>query len=199
MRPAKPILLALALLTLPATPQTPTLKVYSRETIVDVTVTDAKGNPVHGLKKEDFTLKEDNKPQPIRSFHEYATQPIPPPPKLPPNVYTNLQPPPPSSAVNILFLDFTNAAPVVPFEYRTISAGGPDLARAMGDQRREKQDATKYLQTMPPGTRVAVLGASAPGTLRVVQGLTSDPALLSAAIDTMEYNIVGNEIGRAHV
>ena len=27
----------------------PTLKVYARETVVDVTVTDAKGNPVHGL------------------------------------------------------------------------------------------------------------------------------------------------------
>jgi VWFA-related protein len=191
MRPIKPILLALTL-TLPATAQTPTLKVYSRETIVDVTVTDAKGNPVHGLKQEDFTLKEDNKPQPIRSFHEYATQPIPAPPKLPPNVYTNLQPPPPSSAVNIFFLDFTNAAPVVPFDYHTPRIGGPDLGRAMGDQRREKQDATKYLQTMPPGTRVAVLGASSPGSLRVVQGITSDRALLSAAIDTMQYDTVGN-------
>ena len=118
MRPIQPILLALTL-TLPATAQTPTLKVYSRETIVDVTVTDAKGNPVHGLKQDDFTLKEDNKPQPIRSFHEYATQPIPPPPKLPPNVYTNLQPPPASSAVNILLLDFNNAAPVVPIDYHS--------------------------------------------------------------------------------
>ena len=33
----------------------PTLRVTSRETIVDVTVTDDKGNPVHGLKQKDFT------------------------------------------------------------------------------------------------------------------------------------------------
>ena len=32
-------------------------------------------------------------------------------PKLPPNVYTNLQPPPASSAVNILLLDFVNTSP----------------------------------------------------------------------------------------
>jgi hypothetical protein len=33
----------------------PTLKVYSRETFVDVTVTDAQGRPVHGLTRNDFT------------------------------------------------------------------------------------------------------------------------------------------------
>ncbi len=56
-------------------PQTtaPTLHVYSRETIVDVTVTDAKGNPVHGLTRDDFTIKEDNKPQPIRAAFTSTT------------------------------------------------------------------------------------------------------------------------------
>ena len=48
----------------------PTLKVYSRETIVDVTVTDAKGNPVHGLTRDDFTVEEDGHPQPISGFYE---------------------------------------------------------------------------------------------------------------------------------
>ena len=91
---------------------TPTLKVYSRETIVDTTLTDKKGDPVHGLEKSNFTLKEDNdKPQPIRGFQEYSTQTLTtPPPKLPPNVYTNLQPPSPSSAVNILLVDLLNIA-----------------------------------------------------------------------------------------
>src|ERR1017187_1474178 len=95
----------------PQPPPAPTLKVYSRETIVDVTVTDPKGNPVHGLPQTDFTVKEDSKPQPIRSFEEFGNatpttaQPLP---KLPPNVYTNLQPPPASSALNILLLDGLN-------------------------------------------------------------------------------------------
>jgi hypothetical protein len=97
----------------PQTPPAPTLKVYSRETVVDVTVADATGNPVHGLTQSDFTVKEDNKPQPIRSFEEFGAGTVQPPPKLPPNVYTNLQPPAASGATNILWLDFTNAAPVL--------------------------------------------------------------------------------------
>ncbi len=51
-------------------PGTTTLQVYSRLTVVDVTVTDAKGQPVHGLKESDFTVKEDGKPQPVRNFLE---------------------------------------------------------------------------------------------------------------------------------
>ena len=50
------------------TPPAPSIQVVTREVVLDVTVTDAKGNPVHNLKQEDFTVKEDNKPQPIRSF-----------------------------------------------------------------------------------------------------------------------------------
>ena len=93
----------------------PTIKAYSRETVVDVTVTDAKGNPVHGLKQSDFTVKEDGKVQPIKSFEEFGTAApavAKELPKLPPNVYTNLQPPPASSAINILLLDFVNTAAV---------------------------------------------------------------------------------------
>jgi hypothetical protein len=73
MRLTKPALASLiVILTLATLAQTtapaPTVKVYARETIVDVTVTDAKGNPVHGLTQTDFTVKENNKPQPIRRF-----------------------------------------------------------------------------------------------------------------------------------
>ena len=50
-----------------------------------------------------------------------------------------------------------------------------------------KQDAVKYLHAMPVGTRVAVLGITWPGSLRVLQGVTSDPALLAAAVDTLDY------------
>src|SRR5579859_5324648 len=49
----------------------PTLHVFSRETIVDVLVTDDKGQPVRGLTRSDFTVEEDSHPQPIRSFYEY--------------------------------------------------------------------------------------------------------------------------------
>jgi len=167
----------------------PTLKAYSRETVVDVTVTDKDGKPVHGLTRADFTVKEDGKVQPIRGFEEFgkagpaAAKELP---KLPPNVYTNLQPPPTSSAVNILLLDFTNAAPII--DLSSGSIGAFSLSRAMVRQHHIKQYAMQYLQSMPAGTRVAVLGASYPGTLRVLQGITSDPALLSAAVSTMNYD-----------
>jgi len=100
----------------PPSPAAPTLKVYFRETIVDVTVTDSKGNPVHGLTQSDFTVKEDGKPQPIHSFEEFgnaAPTPAPPHLTLPPNIYINLQPPPASSALNILLIDLVNTAPTL--------------------------------------------------------------------------------------
>jgi VWFA-related protein len=158
--------------TKPATVQqsnVPTIKVTASETVVDVTVTDAKGNPVHGLTRADFTVKEDGKPQPIRSFHEYSKQPVPEQEKLPPNTYSNRQPPAVSNAVDLLWLDLRNIFDPI-------------------HQMRAKKEAKKYLQGMPVGTRFAILGSSGPTSLRVVQGITSDPALLSAAIDTLEYD-----------
>jgi VWFA-related protein len=167
----------------------PTLKVYSRETVVDVTVTDANGQPVHGLKQSDFTVLEDGKPQAIRSFHDYgvATPSTPAiPPKLPPNTYTNFQPAPASSAVNILLLDFVNTSPGV-----NPGATRIGLQEALGMQHQVKEDAIKYLQRMPSGTRVAVLAMTYPGHLRIMQGVTSDPALLIAAVNSLEYNTEG--------
>jgi VWFA-related protein len=143
----------------------PTLQVYSRETVVDVTVTDAKGQPIHDLKDSDFTVKEDGKPQTLRSFREIRENTLPPartPPKLPPNIYTNLQPTPTTSAVNILLLDGLNTLP--------------------GDQVNMRQESLKYLKSMPKGTRVAVLSLTS--NLRILQGFTADPAVLIAVVDS---------------
>jgi VWFA-related protein len=179
------------------TPQlaVPTIKVTSRETVVDVTVTDKDGKPVHGLTQADFTVKEDRKEQPIRSFHEYGSEAVSAPEKLPPNTYSNRQPAAASGAVNILLLDFTNAAPILaldccipPFP----QLGPPSLSRAMERQRHIKQYAMQYLHDMPAGTRIAVLGASHPSNLRVLQGVTSDPELLSSAVDSMQYDADGS-------
>ena len=172
------------------TASVPTIKVTARETVVDVAVTDKDGKPVHGLTQADFTVKEDRKEQPIRSFHEYSSEAVPAPEKMPPNTYSNRQPPAASGAVNILLLDFTNSAPGVSLDCCSWdpTIGPKSLARAMGRQRQTKQSAMKYLQEMPSGTRVSVLGLSDPGSLRVLQGVTSNPALLSAAVDTMEFD-----------
>jgi VWFA-related protein len=182
----------------------PTIQVYSRETIVDVTITDKDGKPVHGLTRDDFTVKEDGKPQAIKSFAEFGNAtPIQPPPQLPPNTYTNLQPPSLSGATNILWLDFTNSAPVLSssccaagpknlpatFQCPSVETWGTcDLALALARQRHTKEYVEKYLHTMPAGTRAAVLGTWYPGSLHVLQGVTADRDLLSAAVDTMPYD-----------
>ncbi len=62
---------------------------------------------------------------------------------------------------------------------------------ALGIQRQIKQEAIKYVQQMPAGTPVTVLAMVFPGKIRLVQALTTDRALLTAAIDALEYNTVG--------
>lgn len=147
-------------------PAVSTIRVTSREIVVDVTATDDKGRPVHNLKQSDFIVKEDGKPQTVRSFQE-ITEDKPPVarslPALPPNVYTNAQPTPATSAVNIILIDTLNASQPV-------------------DQVDIRKESIKYIQNMPRGTRVAVLGLSS--RLRVLQGFTSDPAILIAAVDS---------------
>jgi VWFA-related protein len=146
-------------------PNSLTLQVYSRLTVVDVTVSDSKENPVHGLPQSTFTILEDGKPQPIRSFSEVGKEAPPVTrqmPKLPPHIYTNLQPAPASSAVNVLLLDTLNTGPQ--------------------DQIFVKQETVNYLKSMQPGTKIAImtLGSS----LRLLQGFTSDTDVLLAAVKT---------------
>jgi hypothetical protein len=84
----------------------PTIQVYSRETIVDVLVTDDKGHPVHGLSRSDFTISEDGNPRPIRSFSEYSKDaPSPPPRPLLPNTFTNAHTLPAGGPVQVFLLD----------------------------------------------------------------------------------------------
>ncbi len=176
------------LLLLPAlahpqsTTSTPTLQVNTNLTIVDVTVTDKDGHPVHGLTQSDFTIKEDGKPQPIRNFDEFsATQPRgPAPPSLPPGIYTN-QPTsaPTTSAYNIILLD-------------TISTG-------MGGQPNPqfminaKLQSANYLKNMPPGTRAAILVLE--DGVRIVQNFTADRDILLAAINKVAYK----DVAQTHV
>jgi VWFA-related protein len=160
-----------------------TLQVYSRLTIVDVTATDATGEAVHGLIQSDFTVLEDGKPQPIRNFEEVGERPIMPIREMPPNVYTNLQPPAPSSAVNIILLDFANEAPVD-------SQNTWQVGRALQLQNTVKRAAIAAVDQMPAGTRVAVISMT--NSLHIMQGFTSDPAILKAAINAAPLDLDGN-------
>jgi VWFA-related protein len=148
----------------PPTPSTPTLHVTSRETVVDIVVTDAAGEPVHGLKQSDFTVKEDGKAQTLRSFRETgkdALTPVRTLPKLPPDVYTNAESVPASGPANVILLDLLH----------TDWVNCVYMTRA----------AAEYLKAMPQGAQVAVF-ALLPGTLRLIQGFTADGAAAAASV-----------------
>jgi VWFA-related protein len=153
-----------------------TLHVTSREIVVDVLVTDDHGSPVHGLKQSNFTIEENGKPQPIRSFKEYTSANQPPelpPVKLPAGVYTNSQTMPVSGPVNIFLLDAMHTPQAL-----------MDIA---------EQQAAKYIRTMPDGTRVAIFWLSEAG-LHTLSAFTSDREALLRAIATnrTDYGAIGN-------
>src|SRR5437868_3249047 len=50
------------------TPQPPTFRLETSLIEADAVVTDAQGNIVRGLTKDDFTILDDGKPQPVAAF-----------------------------------------------------------------------------------------------------------------------------------
>jgi VWFA-related protein len=152
-----------------------TLKVTSPLTVENVTVTDAAGKPVYGLKQSDFTVKEDGKPQAIKNFEEYGTETPSKesaPPTLPPNAFTNAQPQA-TGAVNILLFD--------------------DVTVGLEDVMFERLQSLKYLKTIPPGAQVAIFKLT--NGLRIVQGFTSDQNVLRAAIDSLQPELIPLTLG----
>ena len=144
---------------------TPTLKARTQLVIVDVTVTDAHQNPVHNLKASDFVVLEDNVSQPLKAFEEHSAPSAPVKlgqlPPMPPGVFTNFSPVPPNSALNIVLLDTLNTP--------------------MKDQSYVRDQFKQYLKNAPPGARIAIFGLAT--HLYLLQGFTSDPEILKAAVD----------------
>jgi VWFA-related protein len=141
-----------------------TLHTHTNLVVVDVVVTDSKHNPIHGLKGSDFTLFENNKPQQIRNFEEHSTtldaEKFVPAPKLPPGLFTNQAPAPAGGPVNVLLLDYLN----------TPLAVQPYARKQLLD----------FLDKAPKGTRIAIFGLTE--KLDMLQGFTTDPAVLKAAL-----------------
>jgi Ca-activated chloride channel family protein len=59
-----------------AEPATPTLKLASTLVAVSAIVRDKSGQPVTGLTRDDFLLKQDGKPQPITYFSQGSSLPL---------------------------------------------------------------------------------------------------------------------------
>ncbi len=134
----------------------------ARIVVLDVVATGRDGQPIRGLRKEDFSLAEDGHPQQIASFEEHAGGDATPAilAALPPNIFSNFPRVKPVDSVTVLLLDALNT----PVE----------------DQGFVRGQLLKYLQTARPGRRLAIFTL---GTrLRFVQGFTDDPAALAAAL-----------------
>jgi len=146
------------------------LKVTTRLVTLDVIATDSRGNPVRDLKPEDLQVFEEHKSQQKIEHFEYfeklKTGDAPggslPAARSAPNVISNQLP-----------LDRLKIPPtVLLMDSLNTQTSNQVLGRAHMIQ---------LLRTLPPDTPIAVflLGSS----LRILQGFTSDPALLRAALD----------------
>ncbi len=153
--------------TTPQTSQSSVATLHSgtQLVIVDVVVTGKDRKPVHGLKASDFTLTEEGVPQVVKHFEEHtaltpaeATK-FPSMPTFPPGIFSNYTPEPVNGAVNLLLLDALNTP--------------------VKDQMFVRQQLLAFLNNAPPGTRIAIFGLST--QLTILQGFTSDPAVLKAA------------------
>ncbi|HEY2469182.1 MAG TPA: VWA domain-containing protein [Terracidiphilus sp.] len=156
----------------PANSSETTLKVNSRAVLVDVIVTDHNGNPVRGLKQEDFRVLEQGKHQAIAYFEEHSAPSFAQHeqklelPTLPANVFTNFSPIPTPPVVNVLLLDSLNTP--------------------IDDQIYLKKAAQHYLKTLKPGTRLGIFTMEM--RLSFIQGFSDDPAVLATAMGYRKNN-----------
>jgi VWFA-related protein len=138
------------------------IKATSQTVLVDVVVGDRSGHPVPGLKKEDFAILEDGKPQPISYFEAHAGAPtlVGASRKLPEGMYSNFPTEVRSDVVNVVLLDSLNTP--------------------TQDQVVVRKEMISYLKSVPPGTRIAIFTLAS--HLRMVNGFTTDP---TALLDTL--------------
>ena len=159
-----------------ARPDATVFKANVRRVVVDVVVTDSKGQPVRGLTKADFSVAEDGKAQQILSFDANGFNPgmdyVPPKlPAEPPNTFVNLPQTPEKGPLYVLLLDLVNM-------------DNQDQQVSLGDfsiQMTARQQMVKFIKDKPEGARFALFVWS--DGLHLVQGFTSDKAQLMATID----------------
>lgn len=142
-----------------------TIRANTRLVLVDVVVTDKKGQPITGLKAEDFTVEENGKKQKIATFSPPGADQKAPQP-LPAGLLTNrpeyLKP---AGIPTVLLLDAANSHFL--------------------DQAYGRGQMLKYvLEQSGAGVPMAVMTLT--GRLQVLQDFTSDPKILTTAIRKLQ-------------
>ena len=155
----------------------PTIHTTARLVVLDVVVTDANGNPAHGLKPSDFSLTEDGVPQTLASFTEHVAPANPTnATPLPPNTFT-VQPPPPEDETKtvIVLADATLWAP-----------GGDRPQFPSGTAVNTgyvRNDIATFLKSAPSTQPIAIVRLDWQG-MHLVQGLTTDRQVLTDAVNS---------------
>ncbi len=148
-----------------------TLSSTTELVLVPAQVKGHDGKPLLGLKQQDFVLRSDGKPQPIRVFEE------------------TMQSAPDSSAHAVV------AAAASPNRISNVPPGGmPEQILIIAidlvnteflDQTRAKQQLLKYLQEQPPHRHFALVAITKDG-LAQIHNFSSDPAVLVQALERIQ-------------
>lgn len=131
----------------------------SRLVQVSVIVRDKKGDPITGLKKEDFSVLDEGKAQDIAFFTAAAPAPVTHPAPLPPNVFTNrfdLKGEDPG-AVTVVLFDSLNTSPQ--------------------DQSYVRKQVLSFLKTVKPQDHVALYALTT--QLLILHDFTRDASALA--------------------
>ena len=139
--------------------------------LLDVVATDQNGKPIADLRPTDVEVLEDGRPQNIKLFarasNDTAGSEKRPPPKLPPNVYSNRP------------------------EYR--QAAGPlvlllldGINTASDDQVYVRRQMLDYIRTLRLDQRVAIFALTT--DLFLLQDFTNDPKVLVSALEKYSSN-----------
>jgi VWFA-related protein len=154
----------------PDTPGPTVLRATTRLVVVDVVTVDGKGEPVSGLKADDFTVLEDGKPQKISGFSfQHATGASPSPSTVHgANVFTNTPQYKDASCLNVILLDTLNA----------------DL----GSKVSAKEHLLKYLGTEPAIQPTALFALDTKLTL--LSDFTTDSKMLKAVLEDYKPHTV---------
>jgi len=136
----------------------------ARTAVEDVVVMDKNGRAVPGLRKEDFQILENGKPQAITFFEpNFAATEAPAAPRalLPPDTFTNIPAVPPNNVTNVLLLDALNT--------RTTERMYAQVRMV------------KYLAALPPNLRIGVFTLDKE-KFHMLWGLNQDSSALRAVI-----------------
>ncbi len=178
------LFLTIAAGTLFAQDDQPTFKSSSTLVVVDVTIKDKAGKEVTGLKKEDFVITEDGKPQPISvfEFQRLANGDVAPAPATlqPPSVNAPAPAPKPQRQ-NII----TTAAPgkLVYRDRRLLTLFFDFSSLSVTDQSLAQKAAQQFIrEKMLPGDLVSILSFGT--SLKVNQDFTDDKDKLLQVINS---------------